>query len=39
MIYGNGEKSEAKLGYDVVVFTGVLNSMSDEKRDYYTEGI
>lgn len=38
MIYGNGEKSEAKLGYDVAVFTGVLNSMSDENRDYYTKG-
>ena len=34
-IYGQA----SKLGYDVVVFTGVLNSMSDEKRDYYTEGI
>lgn len=33
-IYGQAEK----LGYDVVVFTGVLNSMSDEKHDYYTEG-
>ena len=33
-IYGQAEK----LGYDVVVFTGVLNSMSDEKRGYYTEG-
>lgn len=33
-IYGQAKK----LGYDVVVFTGVLNSMSDEKRDYYTEG-
>ena len=33
-IYGQAEK----LGYDVIVFTGVLNSMSDEKRDYYTEG-
>lgn len=28
----------AKLGYDVVIFTGVLNSRSDEKHDYYTEG-
>ena len=33
-IYGQAKK----LGYDVVIFTGVLNSMSDEKRDYYTEG-
>ena len=33
-IYGQA----AKLGYDVVVFTGVLNSMSDKERDYYTEG-
>lgn len=34
-----GVFSQAKeLGYDVIVYTGVINSMSSEKRDKYIEG-
>ena len=28
----------AKLGYDVVIYSGVLNPMPDSRRDPYTEG-
>lgn len=34
-----GVYDQAKLlGFDVVVFTGVLNSLSDDDRNYYTGG-
>ena len=34
-----GVYDQAKLlGYDVIVYTGVLNSLSDKERNYYTSG-
>ena len=35
----DGVYEQAKLiGYDVLVYTGVLNTMSSEKRSYYADG-
>ncbi len=29
----------AKLGYDVIVYTGIFNSQSEFQQDYYTDGL